>query len=463
MLAGYILEAIILVCWYLLILKNGLLRKHIIIRTIKLVFKLRYIIIKNIFGVWNLSERQKNNFANIKIYLAELFFGTVMLSGYVLFGPVIIYVMMKVKTGDNIVNFVFALLVVCGLLIKKLKETTQQTIILVNNYTENVMLPLEHNPALIEIDDTQRITVKWTKKKIIFLAVFIIISLVFSGVLYILKDKKELQAVSFIILIFYFVIDFFRSKRKTPICVEQEIKIEGYILESVKDEILEMCKKLNISAIYFKMWNDNNINADSSISEEGIPQIRISNGFINAISANSAAREILLVTIGHELGHIFYRDNISIKKRIRIANFIALIGCILIMLLLYGSIRFSGLLMPALIVLIIEIIFGNIMTDLRYWGQISELKADRIAIQLYASGKDAFIDFWKNKCNDNNLQNYNIVYQYYKRYIENEAHPYMYRRMKILETREKWRFWEYFEHALIIRKWKLTNKGWNGK
>lgn len=370
---------------------------------------------------------------------------------------------MKVKTGDNIVNFVFALLVLCGLLIKKLKETTQQTIILVNNYTENVMLPLEHNSALIEIDDTQRITVKWTKKKIIFLTVFIIISVVFSGVLYILKDKKELQAVSFIILIFYFVIDFFRSKRKTPICVEQEIKIEGYILESVKDEILEMCKKLNISAIYFKMWNDNNINADSSISEEGIPQIRISNGFINAISANSDAREILLVTIGHELGHIFYRDNISIKKRIRIANFIALIGCILIMLLLYGSIRFSGLLMPALIVLIIEIIFGNIMTDLRYWGQIAELKADRIAIQLYASGKDAFIDFWKNKCKDNNLQNYNIVYQYYKRYIENEAHPDMYRRMKILETREKWRFWEYFEHALIIRKWKLTNKGWNGK
>jgi hypothetical protein len=56
-----------------------------------------------------------------------------------------------------------------------------------------------------------------------------------------------------------------------------------------------------------------------------------------------------------------------------------------------------------------------------------------------------------------------MFYQYYKRYIENEAHPSMYRRMKILEIREKWMFWEYFEHAIVIRKWKLTNKGWNGK
>ena len=92
MLVGYILEAIILVCWYFLILKNGLLRKNIIIRTIKLIFRLRYIIIKNIFGVWNLTEKQKSDFDNIKTYLAELFFGTIMLSGYVLVGPVIIYV-----------------------------------------------------------------------------------------------------------------------------------------------------------------------------------------------------------------------------------------------------------------------------------------------------------------------------------------------------------------------------------
>lgn len=427
------------------------------------MFRLKYIIRKNISGVWKLSEEQKNNFTNVKVYILELLYGTMVLLGYVLFGPVIIYVTMQANSTDNTVNFVFAILVLCGLLIKKLKETTQQTITLVNNYTENVMVPLEHNSAQIEIDVAQRVPIKWNKKKILFLVGFLIIYTVFFVTMYILKDKKELQVVSFTIILFYFVFDFFRSKRNSSACFEQGIKVEGYILESVKDEILEMCKKLNISAIHFKMWNDNKINADSSISKEGLPQIRISNGFINAISSNPKAKAILLVTLGHELGHIFYRDNICIKKRMRATNLIALIGYIIMMLLLYGSLHFSWLIILVLIVFIIEIFFGNIMTDSRYWGQIAELKADRLAIQLHESGKEAFIDFWKNKCLDDSLGNYNMVYQYYKRYIENEAHPSMYRRMKILEIREKWMFWEYFEHAIVIRKWKLTNKGWNGK
>lgn len=27
----------------------------------------------------------------------------------------------------------------------------------------------------------------------------------------------------------------------------------------------------------------------------------------------------------------------------------------------------------------------------------------------------------------------------------------------------KWHWWEYFEHVLTIIRWRMTNKGWNGK
>jgi Zn-dependent protease with chaperone function len=365
--------------------------------------------------------------------------------------------------NDNKLSFVLAMLFLCGLLIQKLKEVTQKTIVFLNNFTENVMVPLENRYDLIEIDESQRIAVKWTKKKIGIFVGVMVIYIVFSVTMYFLQDKKEIQFVGFIILFYYFVLDFIRSKRKSSICVEQGISVEGYILESVKDEIVEMCNKLNISTIDFKMWNDNNVNAESSINKDGIPQIRVSNGFINAIYSDPDAKDILLVTVGHELGHIFYKDNINIQKRMRNANLIALIGYIIIMLLLYGTLHFSWLIILVLVIFCIELVFGKVMTDIRYWGQIAELKADRLAIQIYEGGKEVFVDFWKNKYKEKSLKNYNIVYQYYKRYIENEAHPSMHRRMKILESRKQWSLWEYFEHALLIRKWRLTNKGWNGK
>lgn len=417
------------------------------------------------FGLWDLSEEQKNNFFNIKDYIIALLFEIIMLFGYMLFGPMIIYLLIKtnVNMKYSIVNYIFLLMILCGSLINNLKKSTQKTIKVINDYTEHVMFPIEHNPAIIEIDEKQRIAVRWTRSKLILFISCILIGGVIIVTLYILKDKREFQIFCFLMMVLLIIVDSIMAKRKSKACVKQEIVIEGYILESVKNEIFEMCNKINISSIQFKMWNNQNPNANSSFDKEGIPQIKISNGLINAISVNSDAKEILLVTIGHELGHIFYRDSICMNRRMKIASIVAIMGYIMIILLLYVSINHPIFWILELILLLLEVVFGNIMTDLRYWEQIAELKADRMAVFLHENGRNAFIDFWTNECKDNKLKNYNIIYQYYKRYIENEAHPAMYRRMEILKTRGKWKVWEYFEHVLIIRKWKLSNRGWNGE
>ena len=49
-----------------------------------------------------------------------------------------------------------------------------------------------------------------------------------------------------------------------------------------------------------------------------------------------------------------------------------------------------------------------------------------------------------------------------KKYIKIESHPSMEYRMELIEKREKWYWWEYLEHALVIMKWRITNRGWNG-
>ncbi|MBQ3543956.1 MAG: hypothetical protein IJA34_03040 [Lachnospiraceae bacterium] len=63
----------------------------------------------------------------------------------------------------------------------------------------------------------------------------------------------------------------------------------------------------------------------------------------------------------------------------------------------------------------------------------------------------------------NEIEKSNKIYKYYKRYIEKEAHPLMERRVYLVKNRGAWKWWEYIEHALLIRKWYLVGKGWNGR
>ena len=115
-------------------------------------------------------------------------------------------------------------------------------------------------------------------------------------------------------------------------------------------------------------------------------------------------------------------------------------------------------------------LLGNVMCDIRYWNQIAELRADRLAVEKYKCDKMSCVTFWKedsknhnqNNNNDNN-ENSNIIVKIYRNYVKISGHPSMERRMYLIEKRDRWHWWEYLEHALIVLKWRITNKGWNGE
>lgn len=231
----------------------------------------------------------------------------------------------------------------------------------------------------------------------------------------------------------------------------------------IKEDIVKMCKKLKISNVNIGLLECSGaIKIETGIDENQIPHIGVSYSFLQTLYTRDGAKDILLYIIGHELAHVYYDDFNNIAKRVKKSYFIYFVGMmIIICIALFIEDAFVQNI--GLVLLLIHCFIFNVICDKRYWHQIAELKADRLSVQIYNGEKTFLIDFWKeyDKNKDSKRKKENAIYEYYKKYIKIESHPSMTRRMELLEKRNKWHRWEYFEHMLLICKWRITNKGWN--
>lgn len=464
LIAGYFLESMIILIWYFLVIKKELHGEKIFWRIKKLVKKVGKNIITRILWQCELTEEQEKALEKIFGNIHSLMFDMLWGGCYFFVCPWVIAAMSTV-CDNTVVTESFFILIMVAVWMKELQGKTQAFIIDTNTFIKNVMLPLEHDPSLIEIGKDQRVHRNITKKNCVVVVVCILIVAFLVIIIDHFKNHKGLQIVGCLVLIVSFIVDKLRNREKEKKEIESGIHIEGYELESVKNEIEEMCTKLKIGTISVKILNVNEANASATIDENGMPEISITYGFFQIIINRhwSAAKDILLIALGHEMGHIRNNDRVNIVRRQKGTFLICFLGYIAIFLMLYGAIYYRVFLLFAITILIAEYIFGNVMTDIRYWEQIAELKADRLALQLHEDGMDEFLEFWKTEFLERSIEKENLLYKYYKRYIENEAHPSLQRRIELLKNRHRWHKWEYFEHALLIRKWQLTNRGWNGR
>lgn len=398
---------------------------------------------------------------SIKKHLSEMFMETYLLMGYFILGPIILKCFINYE-NRSILGNLFYIVLLCGLMFSRLKEDTQKTIEIINAYTQNVMIPLEKKPELLSFGDVQKPVIAWNVKKVLIILMGLLAMIICIALLEQFKDSKVFQVIAVLTLVFVLIRESSIISAKNNIDIGEGIYIEGYILDSVKEDIENMCVQLGIKSLECKIIATEERYAESKISEQGIPQIDISNGFITQIYRNKAARDILMMTIAHELGHIYYNDFTNISKRVRISNFVYFILMILNMLGLIATMITPIFLIIALLFMGIETVFGKVICDARFWKQIAELRADRLAINVCKNDKMIFVEFWKEYLKNQNKEETNIIDQFYRRYIKVEGHPSMEYRMKLIEKREKWSWWEYFEHALVIMKWRITNKGWNG-
>ena len=458
---GYLVQFIIIFVWYKFILVKELKCKNIVRRSIHILFNQRKNIIFAFLGWENISKEREKAMCSIKKHLLEMFMETFLLMGYFILGPIFLKCFINYE-NRSILGNLFYIVLLCGLIFSQLKEDTQKTIEIINAYTQNVMIPLEKKPELLSFGDVQKPVIVWNVKKLLIILMGLLAMITCIALLEQFKDSKVFQVIAVLTLVFVLIRESSIISFKNNIDVGKGIYIEGYILDSVKEDIENMCVQLGIKSLECKIIATGERYAESKISEQGIPQIDISNGFITQIYRNKAARDILLMTIAHELGHIYYNDFTNISKRVRISNFVCLILMVLNMLGLIATMITPIFLIIALLFMGIETVFGKVMCDARFWKQIAELRADRLAINVCKNDKMLFVEFWKGYLKNQNKEETNIIDQFYRRYIKVEGHPSMEYRMKLIEKREKWSWWEYFEHALVIMKWRITNKGWNG-
>ncbi len=458
---GYLVQFIIIFVWYKFILVKELKCKNIVRRSIRILFNQRKNVIFAFLGWENISEEQEKAMCSIKKHLLEMFMATYLLMGYLVLDPIVLKCFINYE-NRSILGNLFYIVLLCALIFSRLKEDTQKTIKIINAYIQNVMMPLEKKPELLSVGDVQKPVIEWNVKKVLIILMGLLAMITCIALLEQFKDSKVFRIIAVLTLVFVMIRESSIISSKNNIDVGEGIYIEGYILDSVKEDIENMCTQLEIKSLECKIISTEERFVESRISEQGIPQIDISNGFITQIYRNDAARDILLMTIAHELGHIYYNDFTNISKRVRISNFVCLILMILNMLGLIASLITPIFLIISLIFMCIETVFGKVMCDARFWKQIAEIRADRLAINICKNDKMIFVEFWKGYLKNQSKEETNIIDQFYRRYIKVEDHPSMEYRMELIEKRETWSWWEYFEHALVIMKWRITNKGWNG-
>ncbi|MBQ3543957.1 MAG: hypothetical protein IJA34_03045 [Lachnospiraceae bacterium] len=175
-----------------------------------------------------------------------------------------------------------------------------------------------------------------------------------------IKGSREAKFFSITVLLFICLKEYSKSNNHKN-C--ENISFESVDFALIEDDIKEVCKKLKIGNIKFKVEKEDINNVLVKIDDNGNYEIIVFQGFlnfliyINQINGGNI-REMFLVTICHELGHIYYDDLKKYIKRVRWS-------CIIFWL----SIVVNLFLLPEILNMIFVFFcwcIGGVMCDIRY-------------------------------------------------------------------------------------------------
>jgi len=488
---GYIIEIIILVLWYFFVIKKELSNKkeindeivknkeegnNFIKRTVKVVFAHRRILLNMLMGTFDCNEAKKENIQEMKKCIFKLMYAYGRILIYFICGPLFV----SCASTDNVASRVFFTCVASGIIVKILIEGTQACIEALKVYIINILFNFEKNAKIFFPVENEIQKIELDKRSKILIGVFMCLAVLMFFILIRFQSvewRNETRVIFGVVGAIMLALSSCIGKRRGN---KEESKRENGIGNDfgcefflVEDEIMKMCERLDLSNIKFVVKYKGLDNAYAEKKEDGEYEVVVYEGLLEmfhiiANGCDDKKKNMFLVTVFHELGHIYYKDcDGGNSKRTKRACAVWLLVFIVSALCLLAEI------IPMILYFLIicgELVVGNVMCDIRYWKQIAELKADRLAVTSFEEGKEAFMDFWGREEKvehemevSKQIDESNIFYRYYKRYIEEEAHPSIKRRIFLVNRREKWRWWEYVEHALLIRLWRCSRKGWNGR
>ena len=240
-------------------------------------------------------------------------------------------------------------------------------------------------------------------------------------------------------------------------------------LSQWKDDIFQMCVRLHIKSVHIQINNSAKDIAEATRQKDGVALILISRIFFADMKQyfdTDLFKKVIMFIIGHELAHIHFDDGSKSRTAIiRIAFFAGYMFCLretAKLLYICDLNRSIFYLVWAILAIYIFMFILRVIIDARYWGQIKELRADRVGMEVSGTLPNVF-DAYASYCQrlDDNLgEKGNIIYFYYEQYVEVKDHPSLKTRSIELHRNKKWNITEHIRYCWIIRWKSWKGRGW---
>jgi Zn-dependent protease with chaperone function len=472
--------------WYYLIIKvEDPISFNEVKRGILLLVNYRQIIVKSCFGLidWDNNKKMYDLRIEVNKRLSVLFPG--ILIALTIFFVLPFFNAILITSSDNAFIGIIFYGAFLSAFIGKLISTRRLCMFYLKRVKQIIDF-IDAEPDLID-GNYSEIHVQHLMSKILIAVIFAVaLTGMFIFLQQLLHQHQDNIYVEILIGLLFFIafmlnplVEKYR-KQKLYAKSEKLISIQDNIyLNKFTDEIKRMCEDLKITDLYVEMSVEINIdNAFALVTKYTRPKLQITQGLFESIADRyshdfTKYYDLIKFVIGHELIHIQYKDQISNIKRQKIAAACNLAIYIAVMLIAFAAIKFNlFLFLLDVIPFLYMVLFGKTISDIRYWEQMSELRADRYGLKISGVSLEQFITFWTfpERVNQENRQRQfidrsNFVYKYIKRYVENEAHPSLERRISAMKRRyQKWGMIDYIQQLFAILYWRfVVRRGWNGR
>ncbi len=201
-------------------------------------------------------------------------------------------------------------------------------------------------------------------------------------------------------------LDRYRPKESIHVCRE---------LQDWENDIYFMCHELGIRALRAEMTEDGT--AQSRALHFEYPEVIFARSLMQVLQGyfdEESYRQVVLFILGHELAHIQSGDTYYRYNRRMLAAFFLPVTAVLAAswFVNLGSLQefpasraLGTRLLVSFCILALFIIFivSPAHEDIRYWGQVNELRADRIGLQVSGVSADLFKELFE--CLEKNEKN----------------------------------------------------------
>ena len=231
------------------------------------------------------------------------------------------------------------------------------------------------------------------------------------------------------------------------------------ILSPWEQDCLTMCKALHVYNVSVELEANGTHIAYTNRLKSGKVTVYFNSAYIQKWKSKSDYYDIIKFILAHELAHASAGDLVNRSERIS--------ACICLFfwvfpLILGGYFRsnFCALLLLIMYMIVFKNLVIDIFTDNRFWGQIKELRADRIGMLVSGVSLDSFRH---SVLLEEELQfgARIMAQQSSKTEIEPDAHPSSVTRINELEKHHNlpWSLVDYFRYALQYwRKLRFSNE-----